>query len=303
MNTPDILALGEAMIEFVRIPDGEPRVLYEQGFGGDTSNTIIAAARQGANTGYLTAIGNEDFGQSLIELWHQEGVNTEHVIRSETNPTGAYFVNPHVSRRSFSYLRQGSAAGAYAPADLPIAAISNAKIMHSSALSMAISAGMRASVMKAAEISRSTDTLFSFDTNLRLNLWSLKDAKAAISQILPFADIILPSDDEAQLLTGLSDPDAILDHYLDYGAQIVALKRGAEGVMIATGDARHEIPAAQSNPIDSTGAGDSFAGAFLAYYLETEDVRIAGERAAKVAAAVVSGYGAADPIPHRDDIV
>ncbi len=68
MNKPDILALGEAMIEFVRIPDGEPRVFYEQGFGGDTSNTIIAAARQGANTGYLTAVGNDAFGQDLIAM-------------------------------------------------------------------------------------------------------------------------------------------------------------------------------------------------------------------------------------------
>ena len=58
MTTPDILALGEALIEFVQLPEGKPRTLYEQGFGGDTSNAIIAAARQGARTGLRTQVNN-----------------------------------------------------------------------------------------------------------------------------------------------------------------------------------------------------------------------------------------------------
>lgn len=77
---PDILALGEPLIELLslpRTPHGEQH--YRQGFGGDTSNAIIAAARQGARTGYITAVGDDVFGQELIGLWEREGVSTAFV--------------------------------------------------------------------------------------------------------------------------------------------------------------------------------------------------------------------------------
>ena len=154
-----------------------------------------------------------------------------------------------------------------------------------------------------AEIAKESGTRFSFDTNLRLTLWSLEEAKLAIEDILPLADIILPSEDEAEQLTGLTQPDAILDHFLSYGAEIVALKRGEKGVYIATPEKRVQILPGASNPIDSTGAGDSFAGAFLAYYLETGDAVKAASLAAKVAAGTVSGFGAVDPIPRRGQII
>lgn len=300
--TPDILTLGEALIEFMRQPDDGNRVLYEQGFGGDTSNTAIAAARQGASVGYLSAVGDDLFGQALRDLWRREAVSDAHVLTRPGDPTGAYFVQPHASGRNFSYARRGSAASLYGPTDLPETTIAQAKVLHSSGLSQAISPTMRAAVRRAAEIARAGGTLVSFDTNLRLNLWSLEEAKAAAADILPLADIVFPSDDEAEKLTSLTDPDAILDHYLAFGARIVALKRGARGVMIATPEARHSIPPDAATPVDSTGAGDSFAGAFLAYYIESGDVVQAGQLAAKVAAGTVSGLGAIAPIPRRDQV-
>lgn len=299
----DILTLGEALIEFMRQPDEDERVLYEQGFGGDTSNTAIAAARQGASVGYVSAVGDDLFGQALRDLWRAEGVSDADVITRKGDPTGAYFVQPHASGRHFSYARRGSAASLYGPDDLPRAAIAAARVLHSSGLSQAISPTMRVAVKRGAEIARESGTLFSFDTNLRLNLWSLEDARAAAAEILPLADIVFPSDDEAMQLTGLSDPDAILDHYLGHGARVVALKRGAKGVRIATPASRTDIPPAPSTPVDSTGAGDSFAGAFLAYYLETGDVDRAGRLAARVAAGTVSGFGAITPIPRRDQLL
>jgi len=300
--TADILTLGEALIEFMRQPDDGDRVLYEQGFGGDTSNTAIAAARQGASVGYLSAVGDDLFGQALRDLWRREGVSDAHVLTRAGDPTGAYFVQPHASGRHFSYARRGSAASLYGPDDLPEEAIAQARVLHTSGLSQAISPTMRAAVKRGAEIARANGTLFSFDTNLRLNLWSLEDARAATEEILPLADIVFPSDDEAEKLTGLTDPDAILDHYLGYGARIVALKRGDKGAMIATPETVLTIPPAKATPVDSTGAGDSYAGAFLAYYLETSDIEAAGRLAAKVAAGTVSGFGAISPIPRRDQV-
>lgn len=304
MSTTEILALGEPLIEFTRTAaedGGHP--LYRQGFGGDTSNAMIAAARQGARTGYLTAVGDDPFGRDLLALWAREGVDTSGVITRAGDPTGVYFVQPHPSGRSFSYARRGSAASLYGPKDLPEAAIASARILHVSALSQAISATMRTAVRRAAEIARANGTLVSFDTNLRLNLWTLEEARAAILDLLPLADIVLPSDDEATQLTGLTDPDAVIDFFGQHGAAHVALKRGAEGTRLASGGRRTDIAPHLVEAVDSTGAGDSFAGAFLAYLLETGDAVLAAEKAARVAAGTVSGYGAVDPIPTRERII
>lgn len=301
---PEIVALGEALVEFVKLPETrEGRPIYRQSFGGDTSNAIIAAARQGASTAYITAVGGDPFGRELIDLWQHEGVSTDFVRVHADDPTGVYFVQPHAEKRNFSYARRGSAASLFIPDELPEQAIADAAILHVSALSQAISATMHAAVNRAAQIARSNSTIVSYDTNLRLNMWSLADARKAIGEFLPLADIVFPSDDEAQMLTGLGDADALVDHYLGFGARQVLLKRGSKGVLLAGPGYREVIPTHAVKAVDSTGAGDSFAGAYLAYYLETGDLKLAAERAALVAAGTVSGIGAIAPIPYRRDVV
>lgn len=304
MNS-QIIALGEPLIEFVALNetcDGAP--LYLQGFGGDISNAMIAAARQGAKTGIVSAVGNDPFGAALKQLWARESVGASCVIESDAGHTGVYFVQPDATGRSFSYARKGSAASLYAPGDLPVEAIKAAEILHVSAISQAISGSMREAVRRAAEIAREAGTQVSYDTNLRLNLWSLEEAKAEIEAFAPLADIVFPSDDEARLLTGLEDVDAIIDFYLGFGAKLVCLKRGEAGAVLASPDGgRATIAPHPTKAIDSTGAGDAYAGAFLAYYLETGDAELAARRAAIVAAGTVSGLGAIDPIPSRERVL
>jgi 2-dehydro-3-deoxygluconokinase len=88
---PEILALGEAMVEFNQTGAGEGR-LYLQGFGGDTSNFAIAAARQGARVGLLSALGDDANGRLLRELWDREGVHHRHVRTDASACTAIYFV-------------------------------------------------------------------------------------------------------------------------------------------------------------------------------------------------------------------
>lgn len=298
----DIVGIGEPLIEMVRLPDpigGRPA--YVQGFGGDTSTAIIAAARQGAQTGYLSAVGDDMFGEAMRALWTRESVDHSHVLTREGDPTGVCFIDPDPAGRRFTYARRGSAASHYSPADLPEDAIASAQVLHFSGITLAISETMRAAALRACEIARAHGTLVSLDLNHRPRLWSDDLARGVLSRVP--ADIVFPSDDEAETLLGLTNPAAIVDHYLGNGARIVALKRGARGAVIATAQDRCTIPAAPATPVDSAGAGDSFAGAFLAYWLETGDPRSAATRAAKVAAGTVSGLGAVEPIPGRKDIV
>ncbi len=298
----DIVALGEPLVEFLRADHPEVGPHYRMGFGGDTSNAMIAASRQGARVGYVTAVGADEFGDALRALWTREGVDTTRGRRRETAATGVYFIRPHESGSQFSYLRAHSAASQFRPKDLDPGYIADARVLHVSAISQAVSRSMKEAVSEAIRVARANDTLVSFDTNLRLKLWSLEDAQSAIFEAMGTTEIAFPGDDEAALLTGLKDAEEIVDHFLALGVGIVALKRGARGAIIATGDRRERIAPITVQAVDSTGAGDAFAGAFLAYYCETGDPFEAGRRAAQVAAGTVTGFGAIDPIPRREEI-
>jgi 2-dehydro-3-deoxygluconokinase len=304
---PDIVCLGEPMVEFTRrgpamagTTDEAP--VYQQGFGGDTSNTAIAAARQGAAVGYITAIGSDDFGTALLQLWQREGVDASQVQRSATAKTGIYFITPHPSGRSFTYFREGSAASRMTPADMPVDYIAGAKLLHVSAISQAISASASDAVFRAIEIARAHQVLVSYDSNLRLNLWPLDRARAVIHEAMWLCDIALPSIDDSRELTGLQKADDIADFYLQSGARVVALKLGAEGALIATAERRAAIPPYPVTPVDATGAGDAFDGAFLAAYCKNGDAFAAGRRAAVVAALTTCGYGALSSLPRAEEV-
>lgn len=300
----DILGIGEPLIEMVRLPHPvEGRPAYVQGFGGDTSTAIIAASRQGARAGYVSAVGDDMFGEAMRGLWSREGVDHTHVLTKPGDPTGVCFIDPDPAGRRFTYARRGSAASLFAPDDLPETAIAHARVLHLSGITLAISETMRQAARRAVDVARASNTLVSLDLNMRPRLWSLDLAREVLAQVAAQSDIVFPSDDEADMLLGITDPDAIADHYLSGGARIVAVKRGALGSMVATADARHTIPAAPSDPVDSAGAGDSYAGSFLAYWLETGDVLLSASRASRVAAGTVSGLGAVEPIPQRKTVL
>jgi 2-dehydro-3-deoxygluconokinase len=288
------------MIEFNQTDPGEPRWL--QGFGGDTSNAAIAAARQGAPVGYVTALGNDGFGDRFIELWRREGVDCARVARRADGHTAVYFVTHDARGHQFHFLRTGSAASRLTPDDLPRDYLASARILHLSGISQAISPAARDSGFAAIDTIKAAGGRVSYDTNLRLKLWSVEQARAVIHAAIARADIALPSFEDAEHLTGLADPDKIADFYLRLGPSIVALKLGKDGALIATGASRRRLPAYKVNAVDATGAGDTFAGTFLARLLAGDDPFAAAAWANAAAALKTTGYGAVAPIPRHADV-
>ena len=98
----------------------------------------------------------------------------------------------------------------------------------------------------------------------------------------------------------LKEPERIVDHCLRLGAKTVALKLGAQGALVADAGQSHRIPAHPCTPVDATGAGDTFGGAFVARRVAGDDLLAAGRYAVVAAALSTEGYGAVDPIPHRE---
>ncbi|ELA6610328.1 sugar kinase [Vibrio alginolyticus] len=301
--TIDILSFGEPLFEFSQIPGQTETVSYLSGFGGDTSNFSVSAARQGANVAILAHLGTDVFGDQFVDLWKNEGVATDFVVRNPDAPTGVYFISHDERGHHFTFYRKGSAASLVNPLDVPLGAIAQAKLLHTSAITHAISDSSSDAVFSAIEMAKREQTLISFDTNLRLKLWPLSRARAVIHETIRHVDFCMPSLDEAQLLTGLEDANQIADYYLTLGAKTVVLKMGRDGAMVATAEKRFTAGGHEVNTVDATGAGDCFSGAFLSQVVKGESLENALTYANCAAALTTTGYGAVAPIPTADKVL
>jgi 2-dehydro-3-deoxygluconokinase len=238
----------------------------------------------------------------LRALWDREQVDHSAVTTDARAFTAIYFVTHDARGHHFHFFRAGSAASRMKPADLPQALIRRAKVLHLSGISLAISPSACDTGFAAMAAAREAGVAVSFDTNLRLKLWSPDRAREVITAALRACDIALPSLDDMTVLTGLSEPDAIIDHCLALGAKTVALKLGAAGAVVATANERHRIAPHRCTPVDATGAGDVFGGAFVTRLLAGDALHDAGRYAAVAAALSTEGYGAVEPIPRAADV-
>lgn len=294
-----LVCIGEPLVELNQQPDGR----YLSGIGGDTSNCAIAAARQGARVAYLCRLGDDVFGDQIRTCWQQEGVDTSGVITAADETTGVYFVTHDQNGHHFSYRRNDSAASRLKPGELPADAIRSASLIHLSGISLGISASAADAAFEAIEIARSAGRTVSFDPNYRPALWPLSRARAMIHEAMSRCQIALPGLDDARLLTGIDEPDRIADFYLHLGVEVVALTLGAQGVLVATTELRKRLPAHPVTPVDATGAGDTFDGAFLAQWLLDQDPLEAAAYGNAAAALSTQGYGAVTPIPSRAQVM
>jgi 2-dehydro-3-deoxygluconokinase len=300
----DLVCMGEPMLEFNEQPTGaDGRRLYLEGYGGDTSNAAVAAARTGARVAYVTAVGRDPAGERFMALWQREGVEVFGVKRSNERPTAVYFVTHGKAGHEFLYYRRDSAAAFIAPADVPEAMIAGAKIFYASGISQAISASAADAVFHAIAVARANGVRVAYDTNYRPRLWPPTRAAAVIHAAIAQADIALPGIDDALALTGLADADAIADFYLRLGPKIVVVKMGALGALLATADGRVRIPPFPCTPVDATGAGDTFCGSFLARLIAGDAPEPAARYAAAAAALKTQGYGAVAPIPRPAEVL
>jgi 2-dehydro-3-deoxygluconokinase len=288
-----IVSIGEPLLEFNQVEGRN----YLQGFGGDSSNMIIAAARSGARAAYVTRVGDDEFGRMFLDLWKKEGVGTNDVLVDREAPTGAYFVTHGPQGHAFSYLRAHSAASRLRPADLPD--LKQATFVHASGISMAISQSACDTVLAAFEMAKGR---ISFDSNLRLRLWPLERARAMIGKAAGMADYFFPSIEDAKVLSSFEEPEKNLDWAHRLGAKNVFLKLGADGVIVSDGSKRERLRGHKVQAVDATGAGDCFCGATLARLAAGDSIWDAARYANAAAALATTGYGAVEPLPRPEAV-
>ncbi len=296
----DVVSLGEPLLEFSQLPGEERR--YLQGFGGDTSNMAVAAARQGARVAYVTRLGDDAFGEMFRAMWRDEGVDASAVPSDALAHTGLYFISHNATGHTFTYARRDSAASRMAPADVPESLIRQAAYFHASGISQAISTSACDAVFHAIGIARDAGVRISYDCNLRTRLWPLDRARAIIEATIRVTDYFFPSLDEARVLWGTGAPEVIIERAHRLGAKVVALKLGAEGALISDGTRRERLEGIAVDAVDATGAGDCFVGAFLARLSMGDSLWDAGSYANVAAALSTTGYGAIAPLPRPDSV-
>ncbi len=268
--------------------------------GGSAANVAVWASRSGMATRFIGKIGRDRFGQLAQEDLDREGVHS-HLVETEAHSTGsvAVFVD-HTGQRS---MVSGHGADFYLlSSELPTDAITTSRHLHLTAWSF-FTDPPRSAARKAARLAQSTGATVSFDPGSFQMIQEM-----GVDTFLSFTtdlsiDIILPNKEEGQVLTGFTKPIDIARGLTSlFPNALIVLKLDADGALVVEGDTATAIPPATNNLVDATGAGDSFAGAFLARYLRGETAVEAARFATQVSAWVIEHVGArpsADARLHR----
>ena len=301
---PDILSLGECMVEFFADEPLAEADTVEKAFAGDALNLLAAASRLGSSCGFLSRVGNDPFQPFLLNGWESLGIDMSHVKRVEGR-NGIYFISTFgQGEREFTYYRAGSAPSTMTPEDLDPGYIAQARVLHISGIAQAISESARATALAAARMANEARVCVSFDPNLRPALWSVAEARAAAEELLPHVDIALPSGpEESGQLFGLTSAEETADYLHGFGAYAVAVKQGEAGVYVSAEDGKWTVPAfTVPHVVDTTGAGDAFDGAFLHGLVRGMTALEAARLGVVMAGLKVRGRGAIASLPSREEV-
>jgi 2-dehydro-3-deoxygluconokinase len=302
----DVVTFGETMVLFTPMSVGPLRFVgqFEKTIGGAESNVAIALSRLGHQTGWFSRLGQDEFGLYVRNYIRGEGVDTSEVIFDGQFPTAVFFKERQAaSDPKIYYYRSGSAASQFSVEDLNESYIAQAKFLHLTGITPALSASCREAIHAAIGIAKRHGVTVVFDPNIRLKLWSKEDAKQALLEIACKSDIVMPGIDEGELLTGSNTPEEIARFLIDKGAKTVVIKLGEKGAFYATQDESSYVEGVKVKQIiDTVGAGDGFAAGFLSGLLRGWNCRKAVELANRVGAYALTVAGDVEGYPFWSQI-
>ncbi len=294
--TKHLIAIGECMVEMAAVGGG----VFRQGFAGDTFNMAWHARRAlppDWTVGYLTAIGDDAVSGRMAAFMAREGIDTTHVRALKGRMPGLYMIDLDSNgERSFTYWRDNSAARALADDEAALeAAIGAADAVYFSGITLAILTPVaRATLFAVLARAKARGAAVAFDSNLRPRLWRDADAmRDAIGNAARVTTLALPTVPDEQELFGEDGMDAVAARYLAAGVAEVVVKAGPDPALAVWPLGRVRVaPERTIRPVDTTGAGDSFNGAYVAARLCGDDPPGAVRKAHATAGRVIQAHGA-----------
>ncbi len=296
-----IACLGQMAADVVVKPvDGFPQLgmadrvdLIDLRAGGCSLNTASVLNKLGVETAIIGKVGRDIFGDFLHGIIRERGIDVGPVVRDPGVKTSSVIVMISTNgERSFLYC-PGSAE-AMTIDDIDFGVIKRSRIVHVAGVmkleSLDVVETLRRIKEAGALVSLETD----WDVRGRWLEW--------IGPCLPYVDIFLPSLEEAKMICGKQQPEDVIKFFMDgYGIETIALKMGIDGCWIQAGRDRIRIPSYDVKTVDASGAGDAFAGGFLAGYSKGWDMETVGRFASACGAMCVTEIGTTEGIRSMDE--
>jgi len=300
MRQVDIVGLGEIVLDWVTEiphfpkPDEKIDALSENYFpGGVTANYLVATARLGGKSGFIGAVGDDSYGDYLIEDFVKEGVDTTYIKKIVDNKTPVNFIfvakgektiiqSPHMQTTKIESI------------DLNEAYIANSKLLHTTIIHQKVTE-------KAIEIAKKNNVKISIDLESQIALRGWDNLK----KVLLKADILLPNKEGAKAITNSNKPEKAAEILVKKGIPIVIITLGSNGVLITTNKFQKRIPTYDiKNITDTTGAGDTFNGAFsLAYWIKGWDLEKSCTYGNAAASLKIQKLGARSGMPNETELI
>ena len=291
-----VASIGECMLEL----SGRSGAEWRMGFAGDTFNMLWALSALSGDrpATYVSAFGDDPFSRDQIAFFAENGIGIgSSPVIAGARP-GLYAITLTGAERSFTYWRADAAARQLASDPSALAkSLEDQMLVYFSGITLAIlDEGARKTLLTAVKQARSAGALVAFDPNYRPRLWdSREQAQAAIAAALDVTDIALPTFPDEQMLFGDASPEATAQR-LGRAVGEIVVKNGEEPALVLFQGRAEPVSAIHvAAPVDTTGAGDSFNGGYLAARLAGHPPAEAARRAHRVAAAVVQVRGALAP--------
>ncbi|WP_405772758.1 sugar kinase [Streptomyces sp. NBC_01538] len=298
LDVVDVVALGESMVTFLPTRPGRLADVpsFDRAIGGAESNVACALAAAGHSVRWISRVGDDAFGDHLIEAIGAYGVDVASVRRDPARPTGVYFRTAGdraTDAHEVAYYRAGSAASVMSVGNLDLAAVRAGRVLHLSGITAALSGDCLDLLWELTE-PRPGRPLVSFDVNFRPALWSDADGPRVLLDLARRADLVFVGADEAEAVWGLHGADDIAAALPEPG--LVVVKQGPDGAVALDRGTRADtapvhVPAPQVEVVAAVGAGDAFAAGFLAATLRGLPVRDRLRHGHLMAAAVLTAPG------------
>lgn len=262
-----LCGIGEALIDFIPELKGQ-RLKDVPSFtrvaGGAPANVVGAVTKLGIPSKFLTKLGDDPFGDYIVEVLDEAGIDTSNIARDQEGETALAFVSlAEDGNRDFKFYRKNSADLHYSVDDIPEDILSDCGMIHFCSVDL-VDFPMKEAHKKLIEMAIEQNVMVSFDPNLRFSLWDdLDQLKKTVNDFLPYADIIKISDEELEFITGYTDIKDAVPGLLSGRGKYIIYTKGKDGAEIYTKNGKVEALGYTVEVRDTTGAGDSFIGAFI----------------------------------------
>lgn len=301
-----VICIGEMLIDFT---PGNQAHSYIANPGGAPANVAVSVVRSDGQAGFLGKLGEDDFGKLLVNTLKKEKVEILCPELTKDAVTTMAFVSlDENGNRSFTFARKPGADMLLSEKDVEVVDFSNCTIVHAGSVSQSAAPESDA-VLIALKKAKELGKLISFDVNYRDTIWSKEDCLMAIKEIFPLVDLLKISDEELFFVGG---EENITNFMATNNIDVVVVTMGSEGAKIYFDGQVAKVNAMKVQAVDTTGAGDSFWGAFLTTLLEQQveeasDITMekllkAGKCGVIASGLCVQKMGGIPAIPYREQI-